>query len=133
LLRSEHCLHWILDSFFWYSIDIGLDPFAVDQPAFLFARLVGIGAMQVIRARVEAKKLEVKHVERSYQHEDTNNNNNSNSSSSVLSVTQLKYLHKLSEIAGISSERLAYEIVLNPYYRLPVPPVTTTIVTTASG
>ena len=40
---------------------------------------------------------------------------------SVLSSAQMKYLNKLSEISGISQERLAYEIVLNPYYRLPVP------------
>ena len=37
----------------------------------------------------------------------------------TLSTPQLKVLDKLAQLAGIAQERLAYEIVLNPYYRLP--------------
>lgn len=40
---------------------------------------------------------------------------------SALSPNHIKVLDKLSLLAGIDQERLAYEIVLNPYYRLPTP------------
>lgn len=40
---------------------------------------------------------------------------------STLSPSHTKVLDKLSLLAGIDQERLAYEIVLNPYYRLPTP------------
>lgn len=40
---------------------------------------------------------------------------------SSLASNHLKILNKLSQLAGIGQERLAYEIVLNPYYRLPAP------------
>ena len=42
---------------------------------------------------------------------------------SALAPNHLKLLHKLSQLAKIGPERLAYEIVLNPYYRLPTPAV----------
>lgn len=38
-----------------------------------------------------------------------------------LASNHLKILNKLSQLASIGQERLAYEIVLNPYYRLPPP------------
>jgi len=49
---------------------------------------------------------------------------------SSLASNHLKILNKLSQLAGIGQERLAYEIVLNPYYRLPTPadlPATETV------
>jgi hypothetical protein len=36
-----------------------------------------------------------------------------------LNPNQMKILDKLAALAGMAQERLAYEIVLNPYYRLP--------------
>lgn len=41
----------------------------------------------------------------------------------ALTHGQLKVLDKLAALSGMAQERLAYEIVLNPFYRLPQPNV----------
>jgi hypothetical protein len=51
-----------------------------------------------------------------------------------LNPSQMKILDKLAALAGMAQERLAYEIVLNPYYRLPpLPSPFTTVADAATG